>query len=169
MLIFEHVLLLMPSLWCNYVDCWYVKQQGNHIPTTICLIKQLCSYFHTIYALVPIFNPYYVDITFGGLWCLQPHRSVSNHPRIHRSAQTPHRPSLHVGIVARTHFFTCIVHHTIGNVVGLQMCESQSDRTTYHLLAYLEWQRASMWQCQLVSDERDQLVKPHHTGVGHTP
>ena len=31
-----------------------------------------------------------------------------------------------------------IVHHTIGNDVGLQMCESQSDHTTYHLLAYLE-------------------------------
>ena len=53
--------------------------------------------------VLSIFNQYYVDITFGGFCCLQPHGLVSNHPRIHRPARTPHHPSLREITVARTH------------------------------------------------------------------
>ena len=50
MLIFKHQFLLMPSFMMQL--CWLLVC----LKRKICLIKQLCSYVHTLHLLVSIFN-----------------------------------------------------------------------------------------------------------------
>jgi len=99
--------------WCSYIGCWYMKQQGNLIPTTtrhtlkyyIYLIKQMCSYIRSLHSLVSIFNQLLCWHHFWGIVMFATTQIGVRPPK--NSLTGPNSPlsNLRVGSVAGTHAF----------------------------------------------------------------